>query len=316
MDGETRSGGACARTRFAPAPTGWLHLGHVVNAIFVWGLGRAAGAEVLLRIEDHDRQRARREYERALLDDLDWLGFEPDRYPTADFRRGSCAGRQSDRHAFYAAAATRLERAGLLYGCTCSRQDIERSRAAGAIVGCPGRCRDRGMPLTDGVAWRMRTEPGEESFDDWLAGPQVSPVDEGSDVVVRDRHGNWTYQFAVTVDDLTQGVDLVVRGRDLLPSTGTQIRLASRLGRIAPPRFAHHPLVMKAPGRKLSKAARDSGIRDLRAAGWRPEAVIGHCARLAGLTALETPVEAHQVLALFAPDQAGRRAVSSRGDQA
>src|SRR5690606_6250688 len=99
-------------TRFAPAPTGLLHLGHVVNAIFVWGLARQLGGRVLLRIEDHDRQRSRPAFEAQLLDDLDWLGFVPDIYPTADFRRGPCPSRQSDRDAIYAAVARRLAAEG------------------------------------------------------------------------------------------------------------------------------------------------------------------------------------------------------------
>ena len=96
-------------TRFAPAPTGHLHLGHVVNAIHVWGLARRLGGRVLLRIEDHDRQRCRPEYEASILDDLDWLGLEPDVFPTAAFRAGSCPGRQSDREAGYRQAIAQLE---------------------------------------------------------------------------------------------------------------------------------------------------------------------------------------------------------------
>src|SRR5690606_450856 len=100
-------------TRFAPAPTGYLHLGHLVNAIFVWGLAARLGADVLLRIEDHDRQRSRPDFEQQLLDELDWLGFAPDRFPTSAFRAGVCASRQSDRHQVYADAAARLAADGL-----------------------------------------------------------------------------------------------------------------------------------------------------------------------------------------------------------
>jgi len=109
-------------TRFAPAPTGYLHLGHVANAIRVWGDARARAGGVLLRIEDHDRERCRPEYETALLDDLDWLGFVPDVYPTAAFRAGRCESRQSDRLDVYQRTAEELMARGLVYACACTRK--------------------------------------------------------------------------------------------------------------------------------------------------------------------------------------------------
>jgi len=273
-------------TRFAPAPTGYLHLGHVVNAIYVWGVARARAAEVLLRVEDHDRQRCRPEYEAALLDDLDWLGFVPDRFPTQAFRRGACESRQSERHVVYDEAARRLAERGLLYACRCSRQEIATAQASGGgdEFRYPGTCRDRGWPLAPDVAWRVRLEPGEEGFDDLLCGyVGQDPAAQCGDVVIRDRLGNWTYQFVASVDDHAQGVDLVVRGRDLLASTGRQIRLARLLGRHEPARFAHHALVMKSAAQKLSKSDGDTGVRDLGARGWTAERVIGEAVRLAGL---------------------------------
>ena len=145
-------------TRFAPAPTGYLHLGHVVNALHVWGLARARGGRALLRVEDHDRQRCRPDYEAALLDDLDWLGLAPDVFPTADFRAGRCDGRQSDRHAHYARAVETLAARGLVYGCACTRREIEAATAGEPDAGelrYPGTCRHRGLPLADGVGWRL-----------------------------------------------------------------------------------------------------------------------------------------------------------------
>jgi glutamyl/glutaminyl-tRNA synthetase len=274
-------------TRFAPAPTGYLHLGHVRNAHYVWTLAGARGARVLLRVEDHDRERCRPEYEAALLDDLDWLGFVPDLYPTDEFRRGRCDSRQSDRALIYEAAARELAAQGRLYGCACSRADIARAagpadhdRPDGAAGGdkeiaYPGTCRDRGLPLGPSLAWRVRIDPGDESFDDLLLGPQrQSPHLQCGDVVIRDRLGNWSYQFVASVDDFRQGIDLVVRGRDLLPSTGRQIQIARLLGRTEPAVFAHHQLIMKSPAQKLSKSDGDTGVRDLRAAGWTREDVI------------------------------------------
>jgi glutamyl-tRNA synthetase/glutamyl-Q tRNA(Asp) synthetase len=255
-------------TRFAPAPTGYLHLGHIANAIYVWGLAAALGGRVLLRIEDHDRQRCRPEFERALLDDLDWLGFSAQLYPTAEFRRGTCAGRQSDRALVYEQALAPLIESGRVYACDCTRRQLDDGPY-------PGRCRDRGLPLRDDLGWRVRLEPGEERFDDGLLGPQrQAPVEQCGDVLVRDRLGNWTYQFAVTVDDMDQGIDLVVRGEDLLASTGRQLRLARMLGRAAMPLYLHHPLILKPGGEKLSKASGDTGVRERRGAGMRAEEVV------------------------------------------
>ena len=272
-------------TRFAPAPTGKLHLGHVANAIYVWGLARTRGAQVLLRVEDHDATRSRPEFERALLDDLDWLGIAPDRFATDEFRAGPCTSRQSDRQPRYAAAAARLVDAGLVYACQCSRADLDSGTATeGREQRYPGTCRSRGLPLERGLVWRVRMDEGVVAFDDLIRGPQrQDPAAECGDVPIRDRMGQWTYQFAVVVDDLEQGIDLVVRGIDLLSSTGRQIRIAALLGRDAPPVFAHHPLVMKSATQKLSKSDADTGIADLRALGWTPGRVLGEAARRVGL---------------------------------
>jgi glutamyl-Q tRNA(Asp) synthetase len=269
-------------TRFAPAPTGWLHLGHVLNACCVWNTARELGCRVLLRIEDHDRIRCRQEYETGILDDLDWLGFVPDVYPTACFRAGTCAGRQSNREAVYRDAVRILMDRRLIYACDCSRRALTGSGAGSGASErrYPGTCRDRGLPLQDGYGWRVRLESTVEEFEDGLLGRQRQvPADQCGDFLVRDRLGNWTYQFAVSVDDWRQGVDLVVRGVDLLESTGRQIQLARLLGREAPPAFMHHPLLLKRPGQKLSKSDRDTGIRELRAAGWSRERIVAEIGR-------------------------------------
>jgi glutamyl/glutaminyl-tRNA synthetase len=253
------------RTRFAPAPTGHLHLGHVVNALHVWGAAREYGGTVLLRIEDHDRQRSRREYEASILEDLEWLGFEYD---------GPIV-RQSERDAIYRHALQPLIDRGIVYACMCSRNEIGGERY-------PNTCRDRAIALADGVSWRVRMEPGIERFVDDRLGPQEQdPAAQCGDLLVRDRLGNWTYQFAATVDDHLQDVTDVIRGEDLLASTGRQIRLARLLGRGTPPNFRHHALVMKSPAQKLSKSDGDTGVRDLRAAGMPAGAVLD-MARKAG----------------------------------
>jgi glutamyl-tRNA synthetase/glutamyl-Q tRNA(Asp) synthetase len=271
------------KTRFAPSPTGYLHLGHVANAVFVWGTARAAGGSVLLRVEDHDRQRCRAEYEAALLDDLDWLGFAPDIYPTDEFRRGPCRGRQSDRDDVYHRLLSPLVARGLVYGCECTRKQLEGS-------GYTCRCRDRGLSLKAGVGWRVRLDPSA-----------------GGDLLIRDRLCNWTYQWCVTVDDMDQQITHVIRGDDLQDSTARQVALAKLLGRTEPPVFAHHPLIMKSSARKLSKSDHDTGVRDLRAAAWTAARVIGHAAYLVGLQPLDEPIGAGEVSRLFDEHAAAQR---------
>ncbi len=293
-------------TRFAPAPTGYLHLGHAANAVWVWGVAQALGARVLLRVEDHDRGRCRPEYERALLDDLDWLGLEPDGFGTDAFRAGALAQRQSDGAARYEARLRALEADGLAYPCTCSRADIARASGAddapdGEELRYPGTCRSLGRSPDETPARRVLMRAGTvERFDDLRLGPQAQDPDlQCGDVLARDRLGNWTYQFAVTVDDHEQGVDLIIRGEDLLASTGRQLRLARLIGRERAPLFLHHPLLRNRDGRKLSKSAHDTGLRELRAAGRTRAEVLGLAAQLSGLAARATPLPPDALGGLF-----------------
>ncbi|HEU4829870.1 MAG TPA: glutamate--tRNA ligase family protein [Gemmatimonadales bacterium] len=284
---------AAPLTRFAPSPTGYLHLGHVVNAIWTWGAAQALGGKVLLRMEDHDRTRCRPEYEAAILADLDWLGFEPDVASTDSFRAGPSKFRQSDSDAHYERALAHLREAGLAYVCECSRKDIaaEVPDRFNEEMRYPGTCRDKGLEPKAGRGWRVMLEGGAETFHDLrLGGQRQVPAEQCGDLLVRDRLGNWTYQFAVAVDDLRHGVDLVVRGEDLLESTGRQIRLAQMLGRSAAPRYLHHPLILKPSGEKLSKASGDSGLRELRESGCQPSDVLGRAAFLAGLQQSDRPL--------------------------
>jgi glutamyl-Q tRNA(Asp) synthetase len=285
-------------TRFAPSPTGYLHLGHVVNAIYVWGLADALDGQVLIRIEDHDRLRSRAVYESALLEDLAWLGFlepSPEAAPV----------RQSERLRCYAEALEALRDRFQVYACDCSRASI----GGGPY---PGSCRSRHLKDGPGRGLRLRLDPGVERFDDLLAGAQAqAPLHQCGDLLLRDRDGHWTYQFAVVVDDLLQHVSLIVRGRDLLSSTGRQLRLG-RLLRAAWPRvsatgvgaasYLHHPLIHDVDGRKLSKSTGATGVRALRDAGVSPGEVIGRAAAAVGLVAKPGPVEARTVSGLFSQD--------------
>src|SRR6187551_3448777 len=197
-------------TRFAPSPTGYLHLGHVVNAIYVWGVTKALGGRVRLRIEDHDRIRSRPEYEAALLEDLDWLGF------VADAGRDP-VDRQSDRPDRYNEALAGLARDHCVYACHCSRKDIGgerydgRCRAAGARGpgGPAGKARFTGASPTGArtagaraTGMRVAFDAGIERIDDLIVGPlEQDPSEQCGDLLLRDRDGHWTYQFAVAVDD-------------------------------------------------------------------------------------------------------------------
>lgn len=273
-------------TRFAPSPTGYLHLGHVVNAIFVWGLARRARGRVRLRIEDHDRIRSRPEFEAAILEDLDWLGFTPDAglHPVV---------RQSDHPDAYDAALSFLRRHHHVYACACSRKNIGGDRY-------PGTCRRRGLPEGPGLGLRVQIDPGTERFDDLLLGSlEQTPSEQCGDILIRDRDGHWTYQFAVVVDDMRDGITDVIRGADLIESTGRQIRLARMLGRGIPPRFAHHPLIIGPDGEKLSKSLGDSGVRHLRQAGVSAPEVIGRAALRVGLMPLPRAIRADDVQELF-----------------
>jgi len=238
----------------------------VVNAIYVWGMARAAGGRVLLRIEDHDRIRCRPEYEAALLEDLAWLGFEPDEglHPLL---------RQSDRSAAYEAALAQLRATHHVYACDCSR-----TRIGGGIY--DGFCRTRGLADTPGRGVRVE-------------------MDEGGDLLLRDRDGNWTYQFAVTVDDMDQHITHVIRGEDLASSTERQLQLRKMLGGSPAMVYVHHPLIYKPNGAKLSKSAGDSGVRDLRLAGVQASEVIGRAAAAVGLIQAPRPIAARDVKALF-----------------
>ena len=257
-----------------------------MNAIYVWGLSRVLGAEVIVRIEDHDRTRCRPWFEAALLEDLEWLGF---------LGADAAIVRQSDRVHVYEEALQRLQRTHHVYACECSRTDIGGERYA-------GRCRDKGLADEPGRGLRVAIGPGTERFDDLLAGTlEQDPADQCGDLLLRDRHGHWTYQFAVTVDDVSQGVTLIIRGADLIGSTGRQIRLARLLigGPPDPPLYLHHTLVPGPDGVKLSKSTGATGVRALRERGLSASDVIGRAAHAAGRLDEIRPVDAARTADLF-----------------
>lgn len=290
-------------TRFAPSPTGFLHLGHVANAVWTWGVAQAGGGRVVLRMEDHDRGRCRPEYERAILHDLEWLGLEAEPISGRSFDGGPSAYRQSDMADRYREAVERLATVGQVYGCECSRKTIAAAVAGtepGEELRYPGICRDKGLALTAGRGIRVALPDRAVVFEDLRLGSMTQrPIDQCGDLLLRDQTGNWTYQLCVVVDDLAHGVDLVVRGEDILASTGRQILLGEMLGWSAPPRYLHHPLILGETGAKLSKRAQSATLGSMRDAGRSPAEVLGLAAHLTGLLAAPDPVPASRLGDLF-----------------
>jgi hypothetical protein len=222
------------RTRFAPAPTGYLHLGHVANVVHVWGMARVAGAIVLLRIEDHDRSRVRPAYDAALLEDLAWLGFSADEGPV----------RQSDDAGPYAAALERLLADDLVYGCDCSRETFATwSREHGREwhgPGCPGGCRARHVP---GPVLRVALGGGSERWMDGLVGPCSDDVAVGGDAPDRDATGDGRTGSRSWSTIRQDGAG----PRHPRPGSPARHRRPGRLGgsaqREKPATFAHHALI-------------------------------------------------------------------------
>lgn len=268
-------------TRFAPSPTGELHLGSAYSARIAWQRARDAGGTFLVRIEDTDIRRCRREYETAILEDLRWLGLDWD----GEVRR------QSDHFADYGKVLDLLDARGLIYPCFCTRADIAREIAAAASAPhgpdgplYPGTCRslsneERRRRIAAGHELCMRLDAvraaeqaGPYSFVDETRGRiEGQPLLMGDFVIAR-KDTPTSYHLAVTVDDHLQGVTLVTRGEDLLPSTHVHGLLQKLLG-YAAPQYAHHRLLTDADGRRFAKRDKDLTIRALRDAGKTPDDV-------------------------------------------
>ena len=276
--------GAPLRTRFAPSPTGYLHQGHLVNMIYVWGIAQAMGGRVVLRMEDHDRNRCKPIFEQAILEVMDWLGFEPDVAPRAAFEAGSSDYRQRDSGHHYAQALASLQAQGLAYACTCSRKQVK--ARTGQLQGelyYDGHCRDAGLEALPGRSMRLRMADDVLDFQDMLAGAQRQrPQAEVGDFLLRDNKGNWTYQMAVVVDDMRHGINTIIRGLDILPSTGRQILLMRALGHESWPIYAHHGLILGEDGEKLSKSNRAPDLITLKENGEDPRALLASTLRLLG----------------------------------
>ncbi len=287
------------RGRFAPSPTGRLHIGNVRTAALAWLMSRQVGGGFVVRMEDLDTMTARREHERGQLDDLRAIGIDWD---------GSVA-RQSERSSIYADAIETLRRAGLVYPCYCTRREIREAASAphgdGLPEGAyPGTCRSlsaaqRRQREREGrpAALRLLSDGRRIAVDDEVAGRFEGLVD---DVVVRRNDGVAAYNLAVVVDDAAQGVTQVVRGDDLLPSTPRQIALQQLLG-LPTPRYAHVPLVVGADGERLAKRHGASTLGELAALGVTTLDVVRWIATSIGCVASVTTPSIAALLGAFAP---------------
>lgn len=289
-----------ATGRYAPSPTGELHLGNLRTALLAWLFARAASARFLLRIEDLDVGRVRERFAAEQLADLRALGLDWD---------GEVV-RQSQRTGLYAEALARLERAGCVFRCFCSRREVR--EAASAQHGelpegfYPGTCLTLGEAESrrraeagEEYALRLRAERAEVRFYDRRHGERTDRVD---DLVLRRRDGAFAYNLAVVVDDADQGVGEIVRGDDLLPSTAGQAYLCDLLG-LARPAWAHVPLVLGPDGARLAKRHGAVTLRDLAVSrGWDAADALGWISASLGMAAAGEPLRPVDLLARFDPD--------------
>ncbi|WP_163785199.1 tRNA glutamyl-Q(34) synthetase GluQRS [Myxococcus vastator] len=297
------------RGRFAPSPTGRMHLGNLRSALLGWLQARAAHGRFLLRIEDLDRARCKPRHVDDLLRDLEWLGLDWDEQPLF----------QSQRGGLYRDAQAKLEREGRVYPCFCTRAEI--ARAASAPHGLsdegpryPGTCahltREQisERARTRAPAHRFRASPGEVRFVDGLQGPYSQDVDAVvGDFVVRRNDGVASYQLAVVVDDAATDITHVLRGDDLLSSTPRQLQLYAALGLRAPD-FLHVPLVLGEDGKRLAKREGAFALAELRERGVAPERVLGLLAAWSGWGA-GGPMTLAELVHSFRPERLPRAPV-------
>ncbi len=277
---------ASVRTRFAPSPTGDLHLGGVWTALASRALARRSGGAFVLRLEDLDPPRVVAGAATRIFDDLRWLGIAFDEGPETGGAFGPYV--QSERASIYAAALAKLSALGVTYPCDCSRAEIARVASApheGEEVRYPGLCRDLdpSRPMKRPPAIRLRIDDATVSFDDGVMGPQSQRLARHvGDFVLRRADGVFAYQLAVTVDDLAMKITDVVRGADLLASTPRQIHLARLLGE-DPPRYWHVPLVVGSDGERLAKRTAGAVVRDLRSRGVAAGEIVDELTRALGI---------------------------------
>lgn len=257
-----------AQTRIAPTPSGFLHLGNAYSFLLTKALAEKHGAKILLRIDDLDRERYRQEYVQDIFDTLDFLEIQIHQGPSSVAELES-QWTQLERLPFYQEALEKLQESRLLFSCTCTKSQILQIDPRGIYL---GQCMDRRMPLDKNeAAWRINTLDAD--FLDYIAYPSTKKSalihEEASCYVVRKKDKFPAYQLSSLIDDLHFGIDLIVRGQDLFPSTLAQLDLARILGKdeFAKTTFYHHPLLKGPDQSKLSKSAGAFSIRQLRQEG-------------------------------------------------
>lgn len=290
--------------RFAPSPSGRMHLGNAFCALLAWLGAKSAGGQMLLRIEDLDVARCKPDYAAQLADDLAWLGLTWDKGGLQE------AFTQSKRTAVYAQALQTLRARAEVYPCYCTRAELHAASAPHLTDGTPlytGRCRhlteaDRAALASRSPAWRIAVPDETICFTDGCAGQQTQNLrQECGDFILRRSDGVFAYQLAVVTDDALMGVTQVVRGRDLLSSTARQMYLYRLLG-YTPPQFYHVPLLCAPDGKRLSKREHSLDFGALRRRYTAPQ-LVGVLASLAGLCPAGTEVTPHALCADFAWDK-------------
>lgn len=297
--------------RFAPTPSGRMHLGNLLCAMLSWLSVRAKGGRYLLRIEDLDAVRCPRSLADQIEEDLKWFGVDWDDGGSA----GGEAWYQSTRSVIYERYFHRLERSGMVYPCFCSRAELHAAQAPHRSDGTyvyPGTC--RGLTAEQAVEKRKKRPPAMRlhvpdrtiSFIDGCQGVYTENLaHDCGDFIIRRSDGVYGYQLAVVVDDAEMGVTEVVRGRDLLQSTPRQLYLYEQLG-LAAPQFYHIPLLTAPDGRRLSKRDGDLDLDALRARFGRPEPMIGMLAAAVGLRPTAQPVALTDLVQEFSWDKVSR----------
>lgn len=297
------------RGRLAPSPTGYLHLGNARSFMLAWLQVRAAGGEIILRIEDLDQARAVPGAASGIVQDLQWLGLDWDNPLSPEYY-------QSRRQERYEQALAELRQRGRVYECYCSRRELREIHSAphgpaGPLY--PGFCREltpaeRARRAEDKTpALRFRVEPGTTiRFTDGIAGAQEERLDQTSgDFIVARADGVPGYQLAVVLDDLAMGITHVLRGDDLLPSTAAQILLFHTFGAAAPV-YAHVPLLLGPDGARLAKRHGSVSLRELRERGMEAQAVVGWLAWSCGLLPEAVPLQPAALLPTFDMDRISR----------
>ena len=293
------------RSRFAPSPTGRMHLGNLWIAFLNWLWTRQRGGKIILRMEDIDRDRCRKEYEEGILEDLSWMGLDFDEGPEGIYSYGPAV--QSRRYDIYDSILSAMEKKGHIYPCYCSRSRIHQVLSAPhegeARPVNDGHCRNltpkERESMTKNPCWRVRMEESTISFTDLFYGTITRTLKAGADdFVVRRADGLVAYQLAVSIDDGEMGITHVFRGNDLLDSTPGQAWLIQKLG-YQVPAFGHLRLLLVTRGIRLSKRQKGITVRELRNRGLRPEDLIGLLLHLAGGLPELRPVSLEEALEDF-----------------